>query len=123
MAEQERSDNHFVFARFNCKRRQYSYFFNGCQLQCVLLLTCRHVIHVLEGDHLLSHWLKVGRTLTQSTVLRFFERQQQNSATGKDGDPHRHITAELTTNVKIAVTLLPVVILVENQAKRLSEVI
>ena len=22
----------------------YSYFLNGCQLQCVLLLTCRHVI-------------------------------------------------------------------------------
>ena len=26
------------------------------------------LLHVLEGDHLLSHWLKVGRTLTQFTA-------------------------------------------------------
>ena len=50
------------------------YFLDGCQLQRVPLLTCRHVFHVLEGDHLLSHWLKVGRMLTQSnhpSIIRF----------------------------------------------------
>ena len=76
------------------------------------VLCCLHVdtyFHVLEGDHLLSHWLKVGRTLTQSNRPSIF-RTKQNSANGKDGDPHRHVTgkswrstAELTTNVKIAV--------------------
>ena len=37
---------------------------------------------MLEGDHLLSHWLKVGRTLTQSnhpSIIRFSFRENKFS--------------------------------------------
>ena len=48
---------------------------------------------MLEGCHLLSHSINVGRTLRQSPRPRFFERQQQNSANRKHGDSHRHVTS------------------------------
>ena len=42
-----RSNSHSTFLSALCqgdKQTMYSKFLNGCQLQCVLLLTCRHVI-------------------------------------------------------------------------------
>ena len=47
----------------------YSYFHNGCQLQCVVLLTCQHE---LEGFRLLTYWLSTDRTLTQFNRLPIF---------------------------------------------------
>ena len=82
-------------------------------------------LHVL--DHLLSHWLNVGRTLTQSNRRSIFEWQQQNSANRKDSDPHqdahtlRRSTAELTTNMKRAVHAHEYV-LCSNKTNRISKV-
>ena len=45
----------------------------------------REITFFLIGSRLFER----GRNLT---VIRFFERQQQNSASRKDGDPHRHFT-------------------------------
>ena len=49
-------------------------------------LTClREITFFLIGSRLVER----SRNLT---VPRFFERQQQNSANGNDGDPHRYVT-------------------------------
>ena len=68
---------------------------------------------MLEGDHLLSHWLNIGRTLTQPNHRLIFRTAATNSANSKDGDPIDTSparadtswtrTAELTTNMKIVV--------------------
>ena len=66
--------------------------------------TClREITFFLIGSRLVERWRNL-------TVPRCFELKQQNPANGKDSDPHRHVTdtswrstAELTTNVKIAV--------------------
>ena len=54
-------------------------------------VSTRNFTCLRDRNHLLSHWLNVGRTLTQS-ISRFFERQQHNSANRKDSDPYGHVT-------------------------------
>ena len=71
---------------------QYSYFRNGCQLQCVLLLTCRHVISRTIGispSLLLAEHQSNVDTIYPSPD---FQRPPENPPNKKDGDPHWHIT-------------------------------
>ena len=66
---------------------------------------------MLEGDHLHSHWMNVGRTLTQSN--RRLNGSNKIQPIGKTAIPidtspagantSWRSTAELTTNMKIAV--------------------
>ena len=69
---------------------------------------------MLQGDQLLSHWLKVGRTLTQSNRHSISSNGNSKiqpigkTAIPIDTSPARadmswRSTAELTTNLKIAV--------------------
>ena len=66
---------------------------------------------MLEGDHLLSHWLKVGRTLTQSNHHSIFRMSSSKTQPiGKTAIPidtsqdmSWRSTVELTTNMKTAV--------------------
>ena len=75
------------------KKAVYSYFQNGCQSQCVLLLlsicncTC-----LVGGDHFLCHWLSTVQALTQSDRRTIFEWQKHNSANWKATDTYRHVT-------------------------------
>ena len=71
----------------------FYYFLNGCQLQCVLLLTCRHVITCLREITFFFIASRMVECWCHLTVTRFFEPQQQNSANRKDGDLHRHVTS------------------------------
>ena len=47
---------------------------------------------MLQGDHILSHWLNAGRTLTQSNRPSIFRTTATNSDNRKDSDPHRLVT-------------------------------
>ena len=51
---------------------EYSYFHNGCQLQCVLLLMCRHVIARAWRRSLSLSLAEHFRTLTQSDNRSIF---------------------------------------------------
>ena len=44
------------------------------------------------GDHLLSHWPNVDRTLTQSSRRSIFRTAATEFTQREDDNPHRHVT-------------------------------
>ena len=87
----------------------------SCSVFCCLCVETK--FHVLEGDHLFSHWLNADRTLTQSNRhLIFLDGSNRIQLIGKLVIPtgislaHANTswrnTADLTTNMKISAGLM-----------------